>query len=422
MRKSMLASVLVMAMFASTALGAMLLRIDPLSTATTAVSQIVSLSQDGLYVGGSTTDPFDGNRSAAFYNLSTSTWTTIPNSAGTAPLSGDVTGIAHVAGGSLYAGLNRNDNNNRTYGTANQFGGGYVGSTNSSSNLTPTSATMTGNANLKTYVQPAGQSTRSTADGTDAWTAGFHSQGTTDKGPEAYIWKGSTAGAGAIYTTISGRSSTKAQLCSISGTGRAVGYDGYTSARTAAYVDATSGTATLQAVGQVPGYASNQDSYAWGISEDGNYITGCQRTTTNTTRPQGFLWKVGDPSATLLPDLNGLTNQSNAQSYPVAVADDGAVVGYTWLSGVTKNAAVWFPGTTKAQLLWDVATTAGIDLTGWTTLGTGAAAIEKIGSNYYIAGNGTYNGYARGYVLVIPEPASLSILALGGLALLRRRR
>jgi len=419
MMKRMVIVIAVMAVVVPTVYGRVLINVPPLSTAAGATSQINSLSQDVLYVGGNTTDPWDGKISAAYYNLSTSTWTTVPNSAKDQPLSGDVTGVAHVKGGAFFfASGNMNDNYNRTYGTSNQFGRWYNGTNGGT--FTPSSNTMTGNANLKTYPQPAGQSGRSTADGTDSWVTGFHSQGTTTKGNEGYIWKGS--GGGGIYTTVTGRNSnSKVTMCGVASTGRAVGYDSATAARTAGYVNAVSGSTQMLAVGLVPGYNAAQNSYGWGISEDGNYITGTQ-VTTSTTRPQGFLWKVGDPSATLLPDLNGTVNNNNYQSYCDAVADDGTVVGYSWYSGLSKNAAIWLPGATKAQLLWDVAVSEYIDLTGWTTLGTGAAAIEKHGSQYYVAGNGTYNGYARGYVLVFPEPATLAFLALGGLAMLRRRR
>ena len=415
-----------LAAVASVACGAQLINIAPLSTATNAASVAACLSQDGLYVGGRTTDPYDNNYTAGYYNLSTSTWTTVVN--GTTPNSGVITGVAHVSGGTFLASGNMNDTGNRVYTTANQFGKYTTNGSNGSSFFAPSSETMVGNANLKTYPMDAASSARSNAAGTDSWITGSHAQGTNGKGnQEGYIWKSSTGAT--AYTTILGRNNTRVTMVSVSSTGRAVGYDAYTASQTAGYVDATSGTTTLKAVGLVPGYDSTGASFAWGISENGDYITGYQKTT-STTRPQGFVWKVGTQNATLLPDINGNVNDNSCQGYPVAVADDGCAVGYGYYASAspTNWATIWLPGATKAQKLADLAAAQGINLTGW-NLGNTATAIEKIGNHYYVSGTGSYtsngtNYYTRGYVLVldVPEPATMGLLALGGVAMLRRRR
>ena len=67
----------------------------------------------------------------------------------------------------------------------------------------------------------------------------------------------------------------------------------------------------------------------------------------------------------------------------------------------------------------DYLPTLGIDLTGWTL--TGARGISADGTA--IIGQGLFNGSQRGWVVTgIPSPGTAALLALGGLAGVRRRR
>lgn len=424
----------VLAAVASVACGAQLINIPVLSTATNATNVAYALSQDGRYVGGSTADPYDQVQTAAYYDLTTSTWNKVPQQSGATPaLCGVVTGVAHVAGGTMFRAFgNMNDNGSRTYGVANQFAASYDGSGNGSGvtrmgGATSSSDIMAGYGNVKDVNQAAGASARATADGQDAWMVGFHSSGTNTRGNEGYIWKGSNAAT--PYATALGRNSSQAKFLAVSGTGRAVGFDSGTASRTAMYANAgAGGTVTVLATGfvNVANYNSAGNSQAVSISEDGNYIGGYGYTTLST-RYQAFVWKVGDSSATILKGPDGAIN-TNEGSWVSAVADDGAAVGYQY-SGVAGYAqfsgiaSIWWTPSSKPVRVLDVVNSLGLNADGkWTSFGSSPAAIEKIGNQYYIAGNGTYNGYARAYVLVVPEPATMCLLALGGLAMLRRRR
>jgi hypothetical protein len=417
----LVAAVAVLASVAVSSVYAASLTVIPPINATGA-SFASCVSEDGRYVGGRTLDT-DGLYSAGIYDTVTSSWILVPRTdTGVPALTGDMDGVAHRAGGVFYAAGNMNDNGNRTYSAANEFGTLYNGTANTTTRLAPSSNTMVGNPNRQTYPRTGGGAAASFADGTDAWITGDHTQGSNRKGTEGYIWKASNPAA--AYATATGRSGSNLFLMAVSSTGRAVGWDTSGPGRLGVYINAgAGGTVAVNAVAAVPGQDTSKAWIAWGISDSGQYITGFQ-VTTSTTRPQGFLWKVGDPSATILPGLDGTINNNNQQGYCADVADDGTVVGWAYSSvatPLTTNTAIWFPGE-GAKKLWDVAAALGIDMTGWTDNNQGATSIQKVGDQYYVTGYGTYNGLVRGYLMVLPEPATVVLLVIGGLAMLRRRR
>jgi len=61
----------------------------------------------------------------------------------------------------------------------------------------------------------------------------------------------------------------------------------------------------------------------------------------------------------------------------------------------------------------------GLDLTGWTSL-VQAYSISSDGTA--IVGFGFHNGNEEAFLAVIPEPATLALLVIGGLVVLRRHR
>jgi hypothetical protein len=118
-----------------------------------------------------------------------------------------------------------------------------------------------------------------------------------------------------------------------------------------------------------------------------------------------------------LGDLPGGGFQSFANS---TNGDGSVVVG----AGITAsgNEAFYWNVSVGMDRLWDVLLDNGVDpaADGWTRLVT-AGSVSTDG--YTVAGWGIRNGNNEAFVAVVPEPATLSVLALGaGLTALRRRQ
>jgi hypothetical protein len=123
--------------------------------------------------------------------------------------------------------------------------------------------------------------------------------------------------------------------------------------------------------------------------------------------------------------LGALPGHDSSSAY--TVADTGVTAGRSFVTG-GETAVVWdtsgiWDTTGAAKAVQDLLNAAGVDTTAWTRLVRVYAASDD-GS--VLAGFGIWaaDGSTRGFVAVIPEPASLPLLSIGLVAvlLLWRRR
>ena len=168
----------------------------------------------------------------------------------------------------------------------------------------------------------------------------------------------------------------------------------------------------------IPGGNSKQ-SEALGISVNGLKLCGYDYDSTGTN-PKAFAWTVNGGSMTILPQYG-----SDTASQAFVINNAGVTGGYS-TDGTNMKAIIWdttgtWDTTGQAKTVRDLLTTAGISVdSNWQAL-TRVTSMSDDGKT--IAGTGKWiDGTTRGWVATIPEPASVLLLTLGGLSLLRRRR
>jgi len=261
-------------------------------------------------------------------------------------------------------------------------------------------------------------------DASDAWYNVRNQTGAS------WVEKGSGAAALPIFDS---KSATSISMQGVSGHGVAVGGRNNPLQPYVMYFKTGGGTAggltfpkTLNAAGTGMLYAISGDS-----TKTDNLAGGyCEITGKTGKWPYVVRDFDADVSATgtatAMPVANpSATNALNGNVYGISQDGTYAVgMDYTF-SGAGERAVLWTydVGTdTWAELnLTQWASDHGL-LDGFTALGRAYA----VGVNAYgepvITGTGGHTDGTRGFVLTVPEPATMGFLALGGLFLLRRRR
>ena len=152
-------------------------------------------------------------------------------------------------------------------------------------------------------------------------------------------------------------------------------------------------------LGRLPGDTFSQ---AFAASSDGSVIVGISGT--SSTGPGGreaFRWTQSQ----------GMLSLGLLDAY--AVSGDGSVVA----GDISNGAAIWDAAHGTRELM-PMLQGAGIDMSGWIL--ASAQSISSDGQT--IVGYGQFGNYLTAWMVVIPEPATCSLLLLAGAVLVCRRR
>ncbi len=373
----------------------------------------LTIAGDGtVFVAGATKDSAAAQR-AAYWTLSGGVLgapTFLPTNTGGSGAS-QANGIGLLADGTLVVGANMSSGAADWTSAAGQANNGWVVRTAGASQ-----ATVAGQANQIT-IQTGG---------TRYWNLGKTSNGATGyrydvdgTAPRTDVnlvsWSMRLGGPG-TYTSNA--------VQGVTPSGLAVGeLRDITATVRRAYVS-SSGSAIL-----LPGITGRTDGngQGYGISEDGNTVVGLALYSDADTVAGPAYWTnaAGVWSSHKLGRVPGAS--SVAVGY--AVDQDGRfVVGRDFVAGRGEIGTFWDtqkmggdgnPVATELKA-WLVAQ--GVDMSGWAELGRLYSA-RTVNGQTYIIGDGTPAGttLTRGFLVVIPEPATMLLLGLGGFALLRRR-
>lgn len=168
-------------------------------------------------------------------------------------------------------------------------------------------------------------------------------------------------------------------------------------------------------IGKLPGGLDGIGAFATNTSMDGSVIVGNSSSTLVPYSYEPFLWSASEGMQGL-----GLLQPDHDMATTTGVSGDGEIV--VGVSGTFSGARwpyIWDETHGMRELRVVLESDFGLDLTGWSL--TEAMDISQDGTT--IVGWGTNPlGITEGWIATIPEPSTLSLLLIGGLCSVLRRR
>lgn len=259
--------------------------------------------------------------------------------------------------------------------------------------------------NLPSLGATSGQSTSSawgiSGDGNTVVGLGWVNAGTAN----AISWQANSNITTSLGTSVAGRS-TRANATNSDGSVIAGWQDSSTGFRQAAVW--SGGAQTLLTAPN-----GNPLSEAGDVSSNGQWVVGGS----NASATAGQPWRWSQATGTEI--LTSIFNPSWSGS-GTGIADNGWIVGFMRPFGpaLFGEGFIWFPGQGMVNLT-DYARSIGVPIPTGTVLSL-PLAISADGLT--ISGQGRSSTGAIGWVITIPAPGASMLLALGGVAALRRKR
>ncbi len=291
--------------------------------------------------------------------------------------------------------------------------------------------TLIGNAGSQNSVTVGTDGMTYYATVTQAATTVKQAYGLTLSGPQ-----------GQTQSYITTVADSRNSMNGVSATGRVAGWGRVLgSSNERAYWSDTGGTANA-GVNLIPGFdddplVGTHKAQGYGISRDGDTVVGMAHDPTFAApRVNGwtpFVYKISTNTLIKSPLLPDTTSTSTFY----AVSGDGKIAvgnNYGTIDGVNRDRGVFYDMRDANPANWQLYDVKayfaglGVDMSHWVSVGrvysVSADGLDMAGEGLWDAdGNPdtTTDRVTRGFIATIPEPATMMLLALGGLALIRRR-
>jgi probable HAF family extracellular repeat protein len=247
---------------------------------------------------------------------------------------------------------------------------------------------------------------------------GISSNGTTSRATK-WMYSGTTFVPGDLGS-IDGLTTTPARANAINQSGAAAGFsrNGAGTSQATLWNDGT--ITNLGSLGDGARFSQafgvNDDNAVVGSSSTGQTVGQLNGTSSSTSITRAFVWENGSMTElspfNLYSDPDNTGSTTNYHSVAMDINDAGLVVGNSQrIAGSPAVATLWQDGVP-------------VDLNTLIPSGSGWSlrSAEGINAAGDITGFGTFNGDTRAFLLSVPEPGAMALLALPALLLGRRRK